>query len=118
MTEAPKKPSWFELADADAPSAQVRKVNKKLPAAALLVTGAVFAAGALFANTSEPSAVAGQSPVVQTVSSTSAASAPAVTSAPKISKASTTPAIQDPKKVGIQAPNGQRGDDHEDGEDD
>ncbi len=49
----PQKPEWFELVDGDAPSAEVRKVNKKLPAIAVLVTGAVIATGAFFANASE-----------------------------------------------------------------
>ena len=45
-----KKPEWFELLDGDAPSAQVKKVNKKLPIFAAVVTGAVIASGALFAG--------------------------------------------------------------------
>jgi hypothetical protein len=49
----PEKPEWFELVDSDAPSAQVVKVNKKLPILAVLVTGAVIATGAFFANASE-----------------------------------------------------------------
>jgi hypothetical protein len=49
----PEKPEWFELTDGDAPSAQVKKVGKKLPAIAVLVTGAVIASGAFFANASE-----------------------------------------------------------------
>ena len=49
----PEKPEWFELADGDAPSSQVKKVNKKLPAIAVLVTGAVIASGAFFAHASE-----------------------------------------------------------------
>ena len=59
----PKKPEWFELLDGDAPSAQVTKVNKKLPVIAAVVTGAVIASGALFAgasaeNSTDQSAVA------------------------------------------------------------
>lgn len=49
----PEKPEWFELVDGDAPSAQVAKVNKKLPAIAVLVTGALIATGAFFASASE-----------------------------------------------------------------
>jgi hypothetical protein len=49
----PEKPEWFELVDGDAPSAQVTKVNKKLPAIAVLVTGALIATGAFFASASE-----------------------------------------------------------------
>jgi hypothetical protein len=51
----PEKPEWFELADGDAPAAQVKKVNKKLPAIAVVVTGAIIATGAFFANASEES---------------------------------------------------------------
>ena len=49
----PQKPTWFQLVDSDAPSAHVTKVNKKLPAIAVLVTGAVIATGAFFASASE-----------------------------------------------------------------
>lgn len=49
----PEKPEWFQLTDGDAPSAQVKKVDKKVPAIAVLVTGAVIASGAFFANASE-----------------------------------------------------------------
>lgn len=56
----PQKPEWFELADGDAPAAQVTKVSKKLPAVAVLVTGAIIATGAFFANASEESHTANQ----------------------------------------------------------
>ena len=58
MSEEMKKPEWFELADSDAPSAQVRKVNKKLPVAAVVITGAIIATGAFFASASENDASA------------------------------------------------------------
>jgi hypothetical protein len=48
----PEKPDWFELTNGDAPSANVTKVNKVLPALAVLVSGALIATGAFFANAS------------------------------------------------------------------
>ena len=49
----PEKPEWFQLTDSDAPSAQVKRVSKKLPAIAVIATGAIIASGAFFANASE-----------------------------------------------------------------
>ena len=53
MSEEMKKPEWFELTDRDAESERVTQVNRKLPIAALLITGAVIATGAFFASASE-----------------------------------------------------------------
>lgn len=55
---ADNKPEWFELADNDAASAQVTKVNKKIPAITLLLSGLVIATGAFFASASESDAEA------------------------------------------------------------
>jgi hypothetical protein len=49
----PEKPEWFELAEDAAPAPEIKKVSKKLPAIAVLITGAVIATGAFFANASE-----------------------------------------------------------------
>lgn len=52
----PEKPEWFELAEGDAKPSKFSKVksgNKKLPAIAVLITGAVIATGAFFANAAE-----------------------------------------------------------------
>jgi hypothetical protein len=48
-----EKPEWMELAEGDSPAAEIRKTSKKLPAIAVLVTGAVIATGAFLANASE-----------------------------------------------------------------
>lgn len=47
---SPKKPDWFALIENSAPSAQVRKVDKKLPAATAIVALAIVAFGTFFAN--------------------------------------------------------------------
>jgi hypothetical protein len=71
----PEKPEWFELIDGNAPSAQVNKVNKVLPAMAVLVSGALLATGALFGNAS--SNPAQSAPVSQATSSPVASATPA-----------------------------------------
>jgi hypothetical protein len=55
----PKKPEWFELTDGENSPSNVRKINKKLPLAALVAAGAIILGGSIFANANdEPSAVA------------------------------------------------------------
>ena len=120
-----KKPEWFELLDGDAPSAQVTKVNKKLPVIAALITGAVIASGALFAgasaeNSSDQSAVAS---IEQTTNATSSPAANATdvnaaTSDPSIqSSTPTTPSVTNPAG-GMQAPGKNYGDDDDDEDED
>ena len=122
-----KKPEWFELLDGDAPSAQVTKVNKKLPIIAALVTGGIIASGALFAGASAENST-GQSAVAaidQSVSSQSAAASPSTdvttaTSNPVTQgTASNSPSVTNPA-AGMQAPGANRGgdDDHEEDDDD
>jgi hypothetical protein len=62
---SPKKPAWFVLIESDAPSAQVRKVDKKLPAATAFAALAIVASGTFFANGSSTS----QSPAAGTLAS-------------------------------------------------
>jgi hypothetical protein len=62
---SPKKPSWFALIESDAPSAQVRKVDKKLPAATAFAALAIVASGTFFANSSSTS----ESPATSTLAS-------------------------------------------------
>jgi hypothetical protein len=62
---SPKKPSWFALIESDAPSAQVRKVDKKLPAANAFAALAIVASGTFFANSSSTS----ESPISSTLAS-------------------------------------------------
>lgn len=115
-----KKPEWFELLDGDAPSAQVAKVNKKLPIIAALVTGAVIASGALFAGASAENS-SGQSAVAsidQVTNSTSSSDANAPTSDTSIqSSTPTTPSVTNPAG-GMQAPGNNYGDDDDDHDDD
>jgi hypothetical protein len=120
-----KKPEWFELLDGDAPSAQVTKVNKKLPIIAALVTGAVIASGALFAgasaeNSSDQSVVASIDQVTNSTSSPAASStnANAATSNPTVQGATpTSPSVRNPS-AGVQAPGNNRGDDDDYDDDD
>lgn len=68
----PEKPEWIEIADADS-AATPRRVSKKLPALALIITATIIGAGAVFAQTADQSpasAATALAPVVQ--SSTSA----------------------------------------------
>ena len=62
---SPKKPAWFALIESDAPSAQVRKVDKKLPAATAFAALAIVASGTFFANSSSTS----ESPTTSTLAS-------------------------------------------------
>ena len=129
------KPAWFALVDSDAPSAQVVKVNKKLPMIALIVTGAIAASGTFFANASDKSQSATNSiPSVTTTAVSDvvdATSNPVATPAQQNSKshstvnvsshpapkpASTKAALQNPAQGGLQAPRG-GGDDDDDDED-
>jgi hypothetical protein len=47
---SPTKPAWFSLIEDSAPSAQVRKVDKKLPAATAIVALAMVAFGGFSAS--------------------------------------------------------------------
>ena len=120
MTQEPKKPEWFEIAESDNASAAVTKVNKKLPVIAVLATAAIIGAGAFFANASEsPTANAENVSPVPAVASTSpsASASASATTAPSASPTSSK-GIANPAQGGIQAPQG-RGDgdgDHEFGD--
>ena len=126
------KPAWFALVDSDAPSAQVVKVNKKLPVIALIVTGAIAASGTFFANASDKN----QSPTnsIPSVSASAVSdvvdttSNPVATSTEQNSKPRSTvnvsshtvakspqAAVQNPSQGGVQAPRG--GGENDDDED-
>ena len=87
----PNKPEWFELSEADSASSGIRKINKKLPIAAIVAAGSIILGGALFANANEePSASASTTSVTSTSSpgantSTNSISSPTATSVPKVS---------------------------------
>jgi hypothetical protein len=103
------KPEWFQLVDSDAPSAQVTKVNKKIPAIAAVVAGAIIAGGSFFASTSGESQAVAQTLESNVVTS----SAPTqITSTPAPVKS----AIKVPSQGGVKAPTGrddEGDDDHE-----
>jgi len=72
----PKKPDWFELTDGENSPAQVRRINKKLPIAAVAAAGVIIVAGSLFANANdEPSASADTPATSQSASASASASA-------------------------------------------
>jgi hypothetical protein len=120
------KPEWFQLIDSDAPSAQVTKVNKKLPVIALIVTGVIAASGTFFANATDtnqssinpaPSASAN---AVSDVVDANAATPQANTTDSKSTKivnvtTSTAPAgkVQNPNQTGVPAPSAGRDDDED-----
>ena len=66
------KPEWFEMSENNTPATGIRKIDKKLPLAAIISAGVVILAGSLFANANEePAAVADtQQNVQSTVSNT------------------------------------------------
>jgi hypothetical protein len=80
------KPEWFELTENQTPSTGLRKVNKVLPIATLVVAGAVILGGSIFANANnEQSAVtenptASQSVVAQASPSSELTTSSKVTS--------------------------------------
>jgi hypothetical protein len=97
------KPEWFQLVDSDAPSAQVRKIDKKLPAVAALVAGAIIATGSFIAGASSEKqdmaqVVAATEVISKTVSKNTGALAP--------------------EQVGVKAPTGRDEDDYEDEDED
>lgn len=59
MSAESNKPEWFQIADSDNANAPELKASKRLPAVAVLVTGAVIATGAFFASASEKESVGG-----------------------------------------------------------
>ena len=81
----PKKPDWFELTDGENSPAQVRRINKKLPIAAVAAAGVIIVAGSLFANANdEPSASATGFPTpTTTASGMNSLPVPTVTNDPK-----------------------------------
>ena len=58
----PKKPDWFELTDGENSPAQVRRINKKLPIAAVAAAGVIIVAGSLFANANDEQSAVADSP--------------------------------------------------------
>jgi hypothetical protein len=116
----PQKPEWFELLDGDAPSAQVAKVDKKLPIIGALVIGAALVSGSLFASANgggEQSAVAATNQVENATDATMQSVAGATSGALQSPGDSITQdgSIQNPSVGGVKPP---RGGDHEDDDED
>ncbi len=117
------KPEWFQLVDSDAPSAQVRKVDKKLPVIAALVAGAIIATGSFIAGASSE-----KQDMAQVVAANKTTSSPQSTPV-KISDVSnaatgvistTVPkntGVKAPEQVGVKAPTDRDDDDHDDDDD-
>jgi hypothetical protein len=109
-----KKPDWFELVDGDAPSAQVTKINKKLPAIAILAAGTVVALGSFFSSATESDAHATTSSIQNQSTESPGAN---LTSENSVSSSPTpAAAINDPSQGGVQAPGldgDDEGDDHD-----
>ena len=131
------QPEWFKLVDSDAPSAQVKKVDKKLPAIAAVVAGAIIAAGGLFANASGENQVVSQ--ILESSASTATSTSTTADSIATKSSQSTSPILknvnnsaiataapvapnqggrQDPSTGGMSAPTGGNDDDDDDDDDD
>ena len=109
-----KKPDWFELVDGDAPSAQVTKINKKLPAIAILAAGTVVALGSFFSSATESDAHATTSSIQNQSTESQGAN---LTSENSVSSSPAPAAtINDPSQGGVQAPGlggDDEGDDHD-----
>jgi hypothetical protein len=122
----PQKPEWFELLDGDAPSAQVAKVDKKLPIIAALVIGAALVSGSLFAGANgggEQSAIAATNQVVDATDATMQSVAGTTSGALQSPDNSIAQdgSIQNPSVSGVKPPRGgddEDDDDHEDEDED
>ena len=79
-----ERPEWFEISEGD-DSANVRRVSKRLPVSALLVTLAILGVGAVVAQTQEESpasAIETSVPVATQNLTTTNSTSPATTEAP------------------------------------
>lgn len=120
------KPAWFSLVDGDAPSAQVTKVNKKLPVIALVVTGAIVASGTFFAHASDKTQASTTSRVTTASTSTASDVVDPQSTSPsaqatsqshstvKVNSSTASTTVQDPAQGGVKAPAAGRGDDGDD----
>jgi hypothetical protein len=135
---SPKKPDWFALIEKDAPSAQVRKVDKKIPAATAFMALAIAAAGTFFANgslafdssptsntasTSMSTVASGEVAQTTTAATSAATSTAKQTSTQKVQSVSTVKnakvaAPQSAKGIANPTLNGGGDDDDEDDDDD
>jgi hypothetical protein len=92
-----ERPEWFEISEGD-DSANVRRVSKRLPISALVVTLAILGVGAVVAQTQEQSpasAIETTTPVETQSLTTTNPTTPDVTNAPGLASA---PSIANPPK--------------------
>jgi hypothetical protein len=119
----PQKPEWFELLDGDAPSAQVAKVDKKLPILAAVVIGAAVLSGTIFAGANgggQESAVAATSQVDNAAGATNQSVSGVTSEAiqPSNNSIAQDGSIQNPTASGVKPPRGGGDDDDDDHGDD
>lgn len=114
----PKKPDWFELTDGENSPAQVRRINKKLPIAAVAAAGVIIVAGSLFANANdEPSASADTPATSQSASaSASATGFPTPTTTASGMNSLPVPTVTNDPKRGDGDHDGRERGDHHDGD--
>ena len=116
----PKKPDWFELTDGENLPAQVRRINKKLPIAAVAAAGVIIVAGSLFANANdEPSASADTPATSQSASASASASAtgfPTPTTTASGMNSLPVPTVTNVPKRGDGDHDGRERGDHHDGD--
>ncbi|MEY4023964.1 MAG: hypothetical protein RLZ23_925 [Actinomycetota bacterium] len=114
----PKKPDWFELTDGENSPAQVRRINKKLPIAAVVAAGVIIVAGSLFANANdEPSASADTPATSQSASaSASATGFPTPTTTASGMNSLPVPTVTNVPKRGDGDHDGRERGDHHDGD--
>ena len=116
----PKKPDWFELTDGENSPAQVRRINKKLPIAAVAAAGVIIVAGSLFANANdEPSASADTPATSQSASASASASAtgfPTPTTTASGMNSLPVPTVTNVPKRGDGDHDGRERGDHHDGD--
>jgi len=112
----PKKPEWFELAEADNSTSEVRKVDKKLPFYIAFAAGVAILGGSLFTNAHvEPNASAATTSV-SLPSSTASTSAPVKVALASSKSASVATAIT-PIAQSKSVKSGGEGDDSEQNDD-
>jgi hypothetical protein len=116
-----KKPAWFALIENSAASAQVRKVDKKLPAATAIVALAIVAFGTFFANgsmnldssqtsnlasTSMSTVTSGEVNQSEVAQTTTAADATAAVTETPVQNAQAVKSVKSVKVVAPQSMNG------------
>jgi hypothetical protein len=114
----PKKPEWFELAEADNSTSEIRKVEKKLPFFVAFAAGVAILGGSLFTNAHiEPNASAATT-ASSLPSSTASTSAP-INVASAASKSVSAPVVAaiTPIAQSQSAKSGEQGDDGEHNDD-